>query len=249
MAESFTYRETSPGERRESLDALLQLMDRQVTDLDGRMVCKVDDVELSHLPDGRLAATALLTGEPVWMPRLSRWLYERWRWLSFSERDHEDPFRLEMDAVELISSEIRLSRKRERLLSRDSDGHLAGRYRLAQLLGASVRTRDGRDLGNVLDVRLEAAPGESVRSPVDHLVVAWLLLGKAAPGMLLGYDRREAEGPWLVRALVKALQRRSQMVRIDHVDEIDWREGEVTVNDRLEPLTEANAPGRPLRDR
>lgn len=246
---AFTYVEPGPGEDRESLDALLHLMDRQVTDLDGRMVCKVDDLELSHLPDDRLAVTALLTGQPVWLPRVSRWLAERWRWLSFSERDHGDPFRLGLDAVELISSEVRVGRRREDLLVRDSDGHLAGRHRMAHLLGASVRTRDGRDLGKVTEVRLEPAPGEPVRSPVDHLVVAWLLVGRAAPGMLLGYDRREAAGPWLVRTLVRALQRRSVMVRIDHVDEIDWEEGQVTVSGDLDPLVEANAPGRPLRDR
>lgn len=249
MPGKFSYVERSGSDRPESLDAMLQLMDRQVTDLDGRMVCKVDDVEISHLPDGRLAATALLTGQPVWLPRVSEWLAERWRWLSFSERDHEDPFRLGFDAVELISSEIRLKRKRQGLLVRDSDGHLAGRYRLSHLLGAAVRTSDGRDLGRVLDVRLESAPGEAVRAPVDHLVVAWLLVGKAAPGMLLGYDRREAAGPWLVRTLVKTLQRHSVMVRIDHVHDIDWKEGRVTVSDALVPLTEANAPGKPLRDR
>lgn len=244
------FRYPDPGsEEPQSLDALLQLMDRQVTDVDGRMVCKVDDVELSHLPDGRLAATALLTGQPVWLPRISRWLSERWRWMSFSKRDHEDPFRLGLDVVEEITSEIRLNLPREGILVRNSDGRLEGRHRLSDLLNAAVHDRDGRTLGRVLDVRLEPAPGEPVRRPVDHLVVAWLLVGRAVPGMLLGYDRRQTKGPWVLSRLLGALTRHAGMVRIDHVEDIDWDAGELTVSGELEPLTQGNAPGRPLRDR
>ena len=43
-----------------SLDAVLHLLDRQVVDVDGRMVCKVDDLELTEFDDGVLGVTALL---------------------------------------------------------------------------------------------------------------------------------------------------------------------------------------------
>ena len=48
-----------------SYDAALHLLDRQVVDSDGRLVCKVDDVELTVGADGSLVPTALLVGLPV----------------------------------------------------------------------------------------------------------------------------------------------------------------------------------------
>ena len=45
-----------------SLDAVLHLLDRQVVDADDRLVCKVDDVELTEYDDGVLGVTGLLSG-------------------------------------------------------------------------------------------------------------------------------------------------------------------------------------------
>jgi hypothetical protein len=42
-------------------DAVLHLLDRQVVDRDGLLVCKVDDVELGEV-EGRWVVAALLTG-------------------------------------------------------------------------------------------------------------------------------------------------------------------------------------------
>jgi sporulation protein YlmC with PRC-barrel domain len=53
---------TPDQQRRPELDALYQLLDRQILDNEGRMVGKVDDVELEERDDGRLAISALLTG-------------------------------------------------------------------------------------------------------------------------------------------------------------------------------------------
>ena len=41
-----------------SLDAVLHLLDRQVIDADGLLVCKVDDVELTVFDDGVLGDQA-----------------------------------------------------------------------------------------------------------------------------------------------------------------------------------------------
>jgi sporulation protein YlmC with PRC-barrel domain len=57
------------GKRTPAIDAHLRLLDRQILDPDGRMVAKVDDVELEERPDGRLAVTALLTGPGALGPR------------------------------------------------------------------------------------------------------------------------------------------------------------------------------------
>ena len=66
-----------------AIDAVLHLLDRQVVDRDGLMVCKVDDVELTLTPDGRWEVTGLLAGPPAIVPRfggrLGEGLEERWR--------------------------------------------------------------------------------------------------------------------------------------------------------------------------
>ena len=52
------------------LDLHLQLLDRQVQDRDGRMICKVDDLEFDLDETGRPYVTAILIG-----PRgLGRWV-------------------------------------------------------------------------------------------------------------------------------------------------------------------------------
>ena len=53
----------------DAIDAVLHLLDRQVVDRDGLMVCKVDDVELTLTPDGRWEVTGLLAGPPALVPR------------------------------------------------------------------------------------------------------------------------------------------------------------------------------------
>jgi sporulation protein YlmC with PRC-barrel domain len=51
-------------------DAYLHLLDRQVIDPDGEMICKVDDVELEIADDGTAYVTALLTGPAALGPRI-----------------------------------------------------------------------------------------------------------------------------------------------------------------------------------
>jgi sporulation protein YlmC with PRC-barrel domain len=66
-----------PGSPR-VLDLRLHLLDRQIIDADGRLLGKVDDLELSQKPDGALVVTALLCGPVALAPRLGgrlgRWV-------------------------------------------------------------------------------------------------------------------------------------------------------------------------------
>jgi sporulation protein YlmC with PRC-barrel domain len=103
-----------PGRR---LDAHLNLLDRQIVDVDGRMVAKVDDVEIQERPDGSYAVTALLVGPGVLGPRIGgvagRCMTAVWSRLA--HKDRTDPGRIEMAAVADIGSAITLSVRRENL--------------------------------------------------------------------------------------------------------------------------------------
>jgi sporulation protein YlmC with PRC-barrel domain len=53
-----------------AIDGFLELLDRQILDSDGRMVGKVDDVEVEERDDGRIYVTALLSGPGALGPRI-----------------------------------------------------------------------------------------------------------------------------------------------------------------------------------
>jgi sporulation protein YlmC with PRC-barrel domain len=216
------------------LDAALRLLDRQVVDTDGRMVCNVDDLELTENQQGALAVTGLLVGPDALVPRLSgrlgSWLREMWVALGVQYADRDVPLRLGLDLVESIGSDVRLRVHREGLLDRQPAAAPGLRHRrLDHLLGQEVRV-DGRPAGEVLDVRLEPRLAEG-SLPVRSLVV-----GRGRPGSLLGYDRGSVDGPWLVSAVVRALHRHTGELPIEAVDRIDWDAGAVFAHGPLRPL-------------
>jgi sporulation protein YlmC with PRC-barrel domain len=92
------------------MDAQLELLDRQIVDDDGRMVAKVDDVELTDREDGRLVVTGLLTGPGVLGPRLGGALGSITTavWSRLSGRSPDDPGRVDMGVVSDISTVITL---------------------------------------------------------------------------------------------------------------------------------------------
>jgi sporulation protein YlmC with PRC-barrel domain len=202
----------------EPLDAALHLLDRQVIGVDGRLVCKVDDLELREYDDGTLAVTALLAGAPVLVPRLGgrigRRLGQFWGELGLEQADRMHPFRIELDDVDELVSAVLLTRDRDRLLRAEPERE--GEHRITDLLGMTVSGPGGR-LGRVLDVRLEPT-----RHPERRLRVVGLLVGKGRPGTLLGYDRREEQGPWLLARLVRTLHRHTVSVPVEDVEAIDW---------------------------
>lgn len=202
----------------EPLDAALHLLDRQVVGADGRLVCKVDDLELRAYDDGTLAVTALLVGAPVLVPRLGgrigRRLGRFWDELGREQADRMQPYRIELEDVDELVSAVLLRRDRDRLLRAEPPRERD--HRISDLLGMTVSGPDGR-LGRVLDVRLEPT-----RHPERRLRVVGLLVGKGRPGTLLGYDRREEQGPWLLARVVRTMHRHSATVSVDEIDSIDW---------------------------
>jgi sporulation protein YlmC with PRC-barrel domain len=113
--------------------------------------------------------------------------------------------------------------------SRATDG--VRRHRLNDLLGAVVVLRDGSEAGHVNDVRLSGA------QELQRYVVDGLIVGRRGEGSMLGYDRREVRGTWLVRALVRVANRDVSYVPWAAVRRIDWERSRVEV-DRVEPLTD-----------
>jgi hypothetical protein len=95
-------------------DAALHLLDRQLIDSDGRLVAKVDDLEIRETDDGRLEVTALLTGPAALGPRLGghlgAWMVSVWSRLRSDERP--TPGRIELARVSGIDSAVHLDRPR-----------------------------------------------------------------------------------------------------------------------------------------
>ncbi len=213
------------------VDGALHLLDRQLLDSNGEMLGKVDDLELVDRPVG-LTVTAVLTGREAWLDRLGgrfgRHLTDRYRRLRPAEPNRDRPWRIDFADVERLDSALHLNVPRDALLRRDRDEHRFGR-----LMGMDALNPDGSRLGRVLDGRLTPLDG-------GPLVLTSLIVGHGRPGSLLGYDRREAQGPWLVRTVVRRLHRRTKSADAPAVD-IDWEAGEV----RLEH-TPTEGPGHAL---
>ena len=222
----------------DALDAVLHLMDRQVVDRDGLMVCKVDDVELTEHPDGSWKVTGLLAGPPALVPRyggrLGRVLEESWRRLGLQESDRLVPWRIALALVDELGSGVTLLAEREGLLERQTDSPPAPgdtRRRLNDVLQLKVRGSDGETLGRVLDVRLRTLR----REPLE-LVAEGLVVGRGRPGGYLGYDRDGKQGPWLLNRLVRRIHRHSGYVPMADVGPVDWEEQTVRIDAPLQPL-------------
>ena len=92
-----------------AIDGYLELLDRQVLDHDGRMIGKVDDVEMEEREDGRLYVTALLSGPGALGPRLDGALatFVTSTWARLSGRGA--PARIPWSQVSSVGTAIRLS--------------------------------------------------------------------------------------------------------------------------------------------
>ena len=202
-----------------AIDGVLHLLDRQLLDCEGRMLGKVDDVELS--PDeatGQLVITALLTGPAALLDRfggrLGRVLVERWGQMRVSEPDRTRPWRIDIGDVDRLDSAVHLRVRRDGVLRRDLEARRFGR-----LTGMKVLGPENERLGRVLDARFEP-------DPKGRLALASLIVGHGRPGSLLGYERRGERGPWLVRSAVRRLHRHSAIVAAERA-EIRWESHDV----------------------
>jgi hypothetical protein len=226
--------EQLPNRLTRKLDGALHLLDRQLLDCNGEMLGKADDIELTDTPHG-LTVTAVLTGPAALLDRLGgrlgATLTNRYRRLRISEPNRDLPWRIDFAEVERLDSALHLKIPREGALRRDHVEH-----RLGELTGMDVLVTDGPErgrFGTVLDARF--SPG-----PNGRLVLVSLIVGHGRPGSLLGYDRRRAQGPWLVRQVVRRLHRHTALVDAAHA-EIVWERGELHLDRRpTEP------PGHPF---
>jgi hypothetical protein len=77
-------------------------------------------------------------------------------------------------------------------------------------MGQRVVDGGGRPLGVVTDLRcVQDAPE---RGHLPWLRVQALVVSRRHTGALLGYDGRRAQGPWLVRTVVRTLHRHAVVV-------------------------------------
>lgn len=215
---------TSIGNRLQApFDGLLHLVDRQLIDVEGRMLGKVDDVELTRTDQG-WTITALLTGPAALLGRLGGRLGDelttKYEQMRPSEPHRTRPWRLTVDLVDRVDSAVHLKVERDQVLERDRET-----FRLGSLGGMTVVEPDGHRAGHVLDARFE--PGQD-----ESLVMRSLLVGRGGPGSLLGYDRRRDQGPWAVAALVRLWHRDTRVVDLASVV-IDWNTGQVHLTEPL----------------
>jgi hypothetical protein len=215
----------------DAFDAALHLLDRQVVDKDDLMVCKVDDLEISFYDDGSPpAVTRVLTGNAALVPRMSsrtgHLLRKRWVSLGLQYADRDVPLSFPLAAIRHIGSGVELRVSRKGLLDRQPPAPEGVRVRrMGELLGMQVRSGHPELHGKVLDVRLE---------PVgDRFVLRHFVVGPGRPGSLLGYDRGDFNGPWLVAVIVERLHRHIRLVSCEDVAEadIDWDQGIVRLRD------------------
>lgn len=225
----------------DAFDAVLHLLDRQVVDRDGRMVCKVDDVEITEHADGTWEVTGLLAGPPALVPRfggrLGDALEERWRRLAPQQGDRLVPWRIGLGQVASLGSGVRLVTEREGLLRRQTDTPPAQgdvRRRLNDVIHLRAHTTTGEPLGQVLDVRLTRRRTEPL-----ELVATGLVVGRGRPGGHLGYDRAGEQGPLLLNRLVRWIHRHSGYTPMTHVGAVDWERDTIEINAPLQPLAEA----------
>jgi sporulation protein YlmC with PRC-barrel domain len=204
----------------EPFEAVLHLLDRQLLDIEGQMLGKVDDVELTEDGDD-LVVTAVLVGTTALLHRLGGrlggWLVAAHARLRPAQPDRTRPWRIPIVRVARVDSAVHLAVDRKGVLEHGRDG-----LRLGTLTGMDVLA-GGETIGSVIDVRC--------RPDGDRLVVTDLVVGRGGVGSLLGYDRHEEQGPWLVGAVVRWIHRNNRAV--PHADvEIDWDRRRVTVAGR-----------------
>ncbi len=86
----------------------------------------------------------------------------------------------------------------------------------SDLLGRPVVDGTGASLGHVIDLRcVQDGP---LRGVMCAPRVTALVVSRRHVGSMLGYDRRDQQGPWLVRAVVRRLHRHQQVIPWSAVD-------------------------------
>ncbi len=109
---------------------------------------------------------------------------------------------------------------------------------LSDLLHSKVLDADGAPLGSVDDVRL-VQDGPLLLPFGAAFRVEGLMVGHRSVGTRLGYMRRGVRGPWLLRVIFAALERRARYVPWEDV--LTWDGSTVRVGKRRDEF-DAVAP-------
>lgn len=105
--------------------------------------------------------------------------------------------------------------------------------RLSDLLHSTVVDADGNELGSIDDVRL-VQDGPVLANFGAALRVDGLVVGRGAVGLRLGYHRAGVHGPWLLKRIFTAFERRARFVAWEQVRE--WDGGAVRLHVRSDDL-------------
>ncbi|WP_214411523.1 PRC-barrel domain-containing protein [Sphaerisporangium fuscum] len=229
-----------------TLHAQLHLFDRQVVRAeDGRMVCKVDDLETALDEQGRPYVTAILAGPLALGPRIGGVLGRLVVAVTELFRPEEDPApqRIPMELVSGIGSAVEVGGDvgdaaleewvREYVIapipgSGDTGGRRAarrahagqdnGRARMSELIGLPVIDSEGEQVGQVVDVQL-TQDGPMLAQVQHAFRVAGLVVGPRHSGRLFGYERGPGgAAPGLVKSVIRRLHRGSRYVRWSQVE-------------------------------
>jgi hypothetical protein len=80
----------------------------------------------------------------------------------------------------------------------------------SDLLGRPVLDAAGAQIGYVTDLRcIQNGP---LRGAMCAPRIHAILVSRRHVGSMLGYDRREQQGPWLIRVIVRRLHRHLQVI-------------------------------------
>lgn len=93
--------------------------------------------------------------------------------------------------------------------------------RASDLIGLDVVGRSGQPLGIVIDLR--CVLDGPLRGALAQPRVSAVIVSGRHTGSLLGYDRRDQQGPWLVRKVVRWMHRNMRIIPWDDVEYRDNR--------------------------
>jgi hypothetical protein len=105
--------------------------------------------------------------------------------------------------------------------------------RASDLLTYIVVDADGRQLGQVSDIRV-VQDGPVVATQASFRVDA-LLVGKGGLAERLGYVRNRVRGPWLLRVVFSALERRAWIIETTQIESWDHEQHRLRVRAGVTP--------------
>jgi hypothetical protein len=107
--------------------------------------------------------------------------------------------------------------------------------RASDILESMVFDADGRKVGQVHDIRMvRTGPVQGVFGPA--YVAQGLVVGPAALGVRLGFDRSEMAGPAVLKRLFEWAHRNARFVDWSHIDSIGANE--IRISAKLVDLPE-----------